>query len=47
VLSALGEFSAEDKKRLDTVARLFGVEASVAAPANLTVMTMPTQAKAS
>ena len=47
VLSALGELSAEEKKRLDTVARLFGVEASSAAPPTLTVMTMPTQAKAS
>ena len=44
------EFSVEDKKRLDAVARLFGVdEASTAAP-NLTVIASArpeTQAKAS
>ena len=49
-LGAIGEFSAEDKKRLDAVARLFGVdEASTAAP-NLTVIASArpeTQAKAS
>jgi hypothetical protein len=49
-LGAIGEFSAEDKKRLDAVARLFGVdEASTAAP-NLTVIAsarQETQAKAS
>jgi hypothetical protein len=49
-LGAIGEFSVEDKKRLDAVARLFGVdEASTAAP-NLTVIASArpeTQAKAS
>jgi len=49
-LGAIGEFSAEDKKRLDAVARLFGVdEASTAAP-NLTVIAsarQEPQAKAS
>ncbi len=49
-LGAIGEFSAEDKKRLDAVARLFGLdEASIAAP-NLTVIAsarQETQAKAS
>ncbi len=49
-LGAIGEFSAEDKKRLDAVARLFGLdEASTAAP-NLTVVAsarQETQAKAS
>jgi hypothetical protein len=49
-LGAIGEFSAEDKKRLDAVARLFGVdEASTAVP-NLTVIAsarQETQAKAS
>jgi pimeloyl-ACP methyl ester carboxylesterase len=47
VMGALGEFSAEDRKRLDVIARLFGLEASSLGPPNLTVMTMPTQAKAS
>jgi hypothetical protein len=49
-LGAIGEFSVEDKKRLDAVARLFGLdEASTAAP-NLTVVAsarQETQAKAS
>jgi hypothetical protein len=49
-LGAIGEFSAEDKKRLDAVARLFGLdEASTAVP-NLTVIAsarQETQAKAS
>jgi uncharacterized protein DUF3141 len=31
VLSTVGEFSAEDRKRLETVARLFGVDAGLAA----------------
>jgi hypothetical protein len=47
VLSARGEFTAEDSKRLDTIARLFGVDAALAAAPNLTVVPMPTQAKAS
>jgi hypothetical protein len=45
VLSARGEFSAEDKKRLGSIAQLFGVEAA-SAPPNLTVVPMPTQARA-
>ncbi len=49
-LGAIGEFSVEDKKRLDAVARLFGLDdASTAAP-NLTVIgsaRQETQAKAS
>jgi hypothetical protein len=49
-LGAIGEFSVEDKKRLDAVSRLFGLdEASTAAP-NLTVVAsarQETQAKAS
>jgi hypothetical protein len=49
-LGAIGEISAEDKKRLDAVARLFGLdEASIAVP-NLTVIAsarQETQAKAS
>src|SRR6266481_3018288 len=49
-LGAIGEFSVEDKKRLDAVARLFGLDdASTAAP-NLTVVAsarQETQAKAS
>ena len=47
VLSASGEFSAEDKKRLDEIARLFGVDSGLATAPNLTVVPMPTQAKAS
>jgi pimeloyl-ACP methyl ester carboxylesterase len=47
VLSARGEFSAEDKKRLDEIARLFGVDSGLATAPNLTVVPMPTQAKAS
>jgi hypothetical protein len=38
VLSAVGEFSAEDRKRLETVARLFGVEAGLAAAPNLALV---------
>jgi hypothetical protein len=45
VMGALGEFSAEDKKRLETVARLFGAETTSAAPS--TVVPMPVHAKAS
>jgi hypothetical protein len=49
-LGAIGEFSAEDKKRLDAVARLFGVDAGLAAAPNLAIVpssqTQP-QAKAS
>jgi Protein of unknown function (DUF3141) len=37
-LSAAGEFSAEVKKRLETVARLFGVDAGLAAAASLAVV---------
>jgi pimeloyl-ACP methyl ester carboxylesterase len=47
VLSARGALSAEDKKRLNVIARLFGVEAALAAAQNLTVVPAPTQAKAS
>ena len=35
VLGARGEFSAEDKKRMSEVARLFGVDAGSAAAPNL------------
>jgi Protein of unknown function (DUF3141) len=47
VLSARGEFSAEDKKRLGEVARLFGVDALLGAAPNLTVVPPAAQAKAS
>jgi hypothetical protein len=45
VMAALGELSAEDKKRLGIVAQLFGVEAASGAPS--TVVPMPAQARAS
>jgi hypothetical protein len=38
VLGAIGEFSAEETKRLDAVARLFGVDAGSAAAANLALL---------
>jgi len=37
-MGARGEFSADDIKRLDEVARLFGVDAGLAAPSNLAVV---------
>jgi Protein of unknown function (DUF3141) len=49
-LGAIGEFSAEDKKRLDAVARLFGVDEPSTAASKLTVIAsarQETQAKAS
>jgi Protein of unknown function (DUF3141) len=49
-LGAIGEFSAEDKKRLDAVARLFGVDEASTAASKLTVIAsarQETQAKAS
>ena len=46
-LGARGEFSAEDSKRMETVARLFGVDAGTAAAPNLAVVpSAPTQAHA-
>jgi hypothetical protein len=47
VLGACGAFSAEDNKRLEMVARLFGVDAAFAEAANATVVSMPAPAKAS
>jgi hypothetical protein len=47
VLSARGEFTAEDRKRLDEIARLFGVDASLAIAPTLTVVPIAGQAKAS
>jgi hypothetical protein len=47
VLSARGEFSAEDRKRLETVAHLFSVDPGLSTAPNLTVVPLPTQAKAS
>jgi hypothetical protein len=47
-LGAIGEFSAEDRKRLDTVARLFGLDQATAAPSLAVVPSAaPAQAKAS
>ena len=37
-MGARGEFSSDDIKRLDEVARLFGVDAGLAAPSNLAVV---------
>jgi Protein of unknown function (DUF3141) len=50
VLGARGAFSAEDRKRMDEIAQLFGVEAGSAGPANLALVPPTdthTQAKAS